>query len=100
MTTIKLEKILQNEAGGSLAKLIRTARTMESLTDALKAALDAELGQNLLAASVRENHELVIICSSSAWAARIRFEEKSLAAAAAAAGFSTTSLRVTVSHDR
>lgn len=100
MTTIKLEKLLQNEIGGSLAKLIRKARTMESLTGALKAALGEELGQNLLAASVREDQELIIICSSSAWAARIRFEAKTLAAAAAEAGFPTTSLRVTVSHDR
>jgi hypothetical protein len=100
MPATKLENLLKSGASGSLEKLIQTAQNMDSLTIALRAALDPEMAEKVLAANVRENDELAVVCSSSAWASRIRFESGALLAAAAKAGFPATSVRVTVSQPR
>jgi hypothetical protein len=98
MSATKLEKLLKSGAGGSLEKLVQTAQNMDSLTSALKGALESGMADKLLAANVRENGELVVICSSSAWASRIRFESDPLLAAASKAGFKAATLRVTVTQ--
>lgn len=95
---MKLEKLLKSGAGTGLDKIIQTAQNMDVLTAALQAAVAAEMGENLLAANVRDDGELVVICSSSAWASRLRFEEGALLAAATEAGFEASSMRVTVSQ--
>lgn len=51
---------------------------MDSLTSALRAALAADLAENLIAANVRDDGSLVLVCSSSAWASRLRFETDNL----------------------
>ena len=96
MPATKLEKLLKSGTGSSLEKIIQTAHLMDSLTSALRAALDAGAAEHLLAASLREDGELVAICSSPAWASRIRFESDTIIAAARKAGFEAGSLRVTV----
>lgn len=98
MPTEKLEKLLRKGSGSSLEKIIQTAQNMDSLTGALQRALDPEIGQNILAANVRENGELVVICSSSAWASRVRFESEALLAATRDSGFDAATVRVTVSQ--
>ena len=98
LTKPQIEKLLKSGTGNSLEKLIQTAQNMDSLTSALKAAVGPEMGENLIAANVREDGELVVICSASAWASRLRFEEVALLAAAAEAGFRATSLRVSVTQ--
>jgi len=96
MPPIKLDKLLNPGAGGSLEKIIQTAQLMETLTAALRASLAADLAPNLLAASLRENGELVVVCGSPAWASRIRFESDALLAAARNAGFDAESVRIRV----
>jgi hypothetical protein len=98
MSAKKLENLLGPGSGGSLEKLIQTARDMDALTGAVRGALSPDMGENVVAANVRENGELVIICASPAWASRIRFEADALLAAAAEAGFTAGSLRVAVSQ--
>ncbi len=98
MPAKKLENLLNSGTSGTLKKLIRTARDMDSLTGALQSALDPDIADHLLAANVRNDGELVIICQSSAWASRIRFEADALLAAAADAGFDANSVRVSVSQ--
>jgi hypothetical protein len=98
MTIIRLEKLLKTGAGGALDEIIQRAQNMDELTTALRAALPADAGQNLLAANVRKDGELVLVCSSSAWASRLRFETDSLMAAARAAGLTVSSCRVSVSQ--
>ena len=71
---------------------------MDSLTSALRSALALETGENLLAANVRDDGALVLICSSSAWASRIRFESDALLGAAKSAGFEADSVRVMVTQ--
>ena len=98
MPSTKLENLLKPGAGGNLEKIIQTAQSMDSLTGALRGVVAPELGENLLAANVREDGELVVVCSSSAWASRIRFEADTLIAAAVDAGFDAASLHVSVSR--
>jgi hypothetical protein len=99
MPVKKLKNLLNSGTSGTLEKIIQTAKNMDSLTSALQAALDPDIAENLLAANVRDDGELVVICRSSAWASRIRFESDTLLAAAADAGFDARSLRVAVSQD-
>jgi len=47
---------------------------MDSLTSALQAGLADELAANLIAANIRDDGDLVLVCSSPAWASRLRFE--------------------------
>ena len=96
MASTKLENLLKKGPAGSLGKIIQTAQNMDLLTTALKNALEAEIAAELVAANLREDGELVIICASSAWASRLRFETETLLDAALRAGFDANSIRVTV----
>lgn len=98
MPAKKLEDLLKSGASGNLEKLLRTAQDMDSLTSALRAALSPESADNLLAANLREDGALVVICSSSAWASRIRFESDALLDASRASGFAAESVRVMVTQ--
>ena len=98
MPARKLENLLKSGSSGTLEKIIQTAQNMDSLTAALRAALPPDVADNLLAANVRDDGEMVVICRSSAWASRIRFESEALKDAAAKAGFEAGSVRVSVSQ--
>ena len=98
MTIIRLENLLKTGAGGTLDKIIQRAKNMDALTMALQAGLPPEAGQNLLAANLRENGELVLICTSSAWASRLRFESDELMDVARKSGLTVTSCKVSVSQ--
>ena len=98
MSIIRLENLLKVRASGTLSKIIQRAQNMDELTTALRAALPADEGQNLLAANLREGGELVLVCNSSAWASRLRFESDMLMEAARKAGLTVNSCRVTVSQ--
>ena len=98
MSVKKLENLLNSGASGSLEKLIQTAQNMDSLTSALQSAVAPEIGENLIAANVRQGGELVVICQSSAWASRVRFESDALLEAARAAGFEAETVKVMVTQ--
>jgi hypothetical protein len=99
MSTTKLDKLLTGGTGGSLENIIQRAQKMDRLTAALKASLNADLAANLVAANVREDGELVVICSASAWASRLRFEAETLLEAARGAGESPDRCLVRVAHE-
>mgnify|MGYP001822257708 FL=1 len=98
MPVTKLEDLLKKDAASGLQKIIQTAQNMDSLTGALRAAEPREVTEHIVAANVRADGELIIICSSSAWAARLRFESESLLEVAHGAGFAARSMRVTVTR--
>ncbi len=98
MSIIRLENLLKVRASGTLSKIIQRAQNMDELTTALRAALPADEGQNLLAANLREGGELVLVCSTSAWASRLRFESDMLMEAARKTGLTVRSCRVSVSQ--
>lgn len=97
MPIIRLEKLLKPSTGSALGRIIQSAQHMDELTTLLKQELQPDLAANLLAASLRENGELVLIASSSAWASRFRFETESLMKIAQRSGATISSCRVAVS---
>lgn len=100
MPARKLENLLKPGARGGLGELARTARDMQTLAASLRRALPADAAACLVAANLRDGGELVVVAASPGWAARIRFEEQALLAAARALGHDATSLRVRVAEGR
>ena len=98
MTTNKLENLLNPCNDGDLAKVVDRARRMGELTEILSAALPAAHRSAIVAANVREDGELVVICASSAWASRLRYETDSLLKAAKDAGISAHTCRIRVTQ--
>lgn len=82
MSIIRLEKLLKSGDGGTLEKVVQNAQLMEDLTLALKQRLEPDMAENVVSAGVRDDGDLVVIASSSAWASRLRFESDQLLAAA------------------
>ncbi len=93
---LRLQKLLKAGKRGGLEKIVQRAQDMGDLTRRLKQALPPELADELKAANVREDGELVILCHSSAWAARLRFESDALVSAARDAGAKVSRCRVRV----
>lgn len=98
MSIIRLEKLLKNGTGAGLQDVVQRAQHMGELTIRLRTALAADLGAELLAANVRDDGDLVLVCSSPAWAARLRFESEALRDAANEAGFIVKNVRVKVAR--
>ena len=99
MSIIRLEKLLKTGAGDGLDKIVQRAQKLDQLTTALRAQLPEDAAPNLVAAALREDGELVLICASSAWASRMRFESEQLIEAARRLGFMVDRARVTVSQE-
>ena len=98
MAITKLENLLKSHENKGLDKIIQRAQNMDSLTSSLQAALPADLGINLIAANVREDGELVLVCASPAWASRLRFEADQLVDVARKSGVSVSRCTVKVAR--
>ena len=98
MTTNKLKNLLSSCKDGDLGDVISRARQMGELTEILSKALPESDRGAIVAANVRDGGELVVICASSAWASRLRYETEVLLAAARKAGVSADTCRVRVSQ--
>ncbi len=98
MSAKRLESLLKPGSDGDLGGIVRKARELANLTTGLKSALPDDLGSGIIAVSSRED-ALVLVCSSSAWAARLRFEEQQVKEAAAAIGQAIEHVVVRVSRD-
>lgn len=92
----RLEKLLKSGRDHSLEKIIRKARDMDDLTGHLRRHLSPDMAENLVAANLRDNGELVLICTTSAWAARLRYEADTLQDAARETGKTVTRCSVRV----
>jgi len=99
MSPKKLSELLKPSRNGGLSEIIDRAESIGHLTEALTAALPPELAGSLVAANVGPEDELVIVARSPAFAARLRFEQDTLIAAATNAGQRAVSMRVRVSRD-
>jgi len=97
MSIIRLEKLLKTDPGSALEEIVQRAQNMGDLTTAIRAVLPKEAQSSLLGANLRENGELVLICSSSSWAARLRFESDQLIEAARLTGVDVNKCKVKVS---
>ena len=98
MAPKRLEKLLKPSDGGALGDLIRRARDMGELAEALAGALPPELAEGIAAANIRDGGELVIVCRSSAWASRLRFEAETILDAARRTGADVSTCTVRVSQ--
>ena len=94
-----LENLLNPGDSGGLSELVRHAREMSDLAGNLQQSLGGEEGANIRAANVRDDGTLVVLASSPAWAARLRFESDRLLAAAREAGADVSACKVRVSAD-
>jgi hypothetical protein len=98
MAAKSLENLLNPSKDGDLASIVRRAQDMGELASALARALPPEEGAAIVAANVREDGELVVLCQSSAWASRLRFCADALLAAARAQGAEASRCSVRVSR--
>jgi hypothetical protein len=98
MPTNKLKNLLSSCNTGDLGDVINRARQMGELTEILSRALPESDRGAIVAANVRDGGELVVICASSAWASRLRYETEKLLAAANDAGITAHTCRVRVSQ--
>lgn len=78
--------------------MIKRAQRLGELTELIAAALPADERAAVVAANVREDGELVVICASSAWASRLRYQADTMLKAARDAGVSASACRVRVSQ--
>ena len=98
MTKNELKNLLNPNAGGDLGLLVRRAREMGELTHVLCKALPDEYAGAIVAANLRDNGDLVVIVTSSAWASRLRYETDLLLKAARDAGLAPTACRIRVTQ--
>lgn len=98
MSIKSLENLLNPNDNGGLGDIVRHARDMGELVGRLQKALPAEIGAQILAANIRDDGELVVLTSSPAWAAKLRFEADTLLDAARTTGADIESCTVRVSR--
>jgi hypothetical protein len=99
MSANKLKNLLNPCNNGDLGELINRAQRMGELTEILSRALPESDRGAIVAANVREDGELVVICASSAWASLLRYETEKLLLAAKNAGLTAHSCRIRVSQN-
>ena len=95
----RLENLLNPNNDGGLGEIIRHAQDMGELLQCLQQQLPDEIAANILSANVRDDGELVVLASSPAWAAKLRFEADELVAAARQSGADINSCKVRVSRN-
>ena len=98
MAENELKNLLSHCSEGDLGSVIRRARELGELTDALCRALPEDCAGAIIAANLREDGNLVVIAASSAWASRLRYEADTLLEAARNAGLNPVACRVRVSQ--
>jgi hypothetical protein len=96
MPILRLGKLLKSGSADRLGKLVERSRNMGDLAQILRAALPSDAAPHLQAANLRDDGELVLVCSSSSWAARLRFESEGLLKVARKAGLRAETCSVKV----
>lgn len=99
MTAKSLDNLLNPSKDGDLANIVRRARDMGELASALTGVLSPEEGASILAANIRDDGELVVVCRSSAWASRLRFSAEALLEAARSHGIAASRCSVRVARN-
>ncbi len=96
MSLKKIDKLLNSKGGNALEELVQHAQDMDDLALRVRLSLDPAARDSIAAANLRDDGELVVVCKSSAWAARLRFESERLMRAAKDGGYEVTRCRVRV----
>lgn len=98
MPAKRLGSLINPLNDGELADIVRRARDMGALVEALAQSLPPDEAGSLVAANLRDDGELVVICRSPAWAARLRYEADTLLEAARRHGAVANRLTVHVAR--
>jgi hypothetical protein len=98
MATKQLGNLLNPTNDGDLGAIVRRARKMGELTEVLARSLPPEQAEGIVAANLREDGELVVIATTSAWASRLRYETDTLLEAARSVGIEVHACRIRVSQ--
>ena len=96
MSLKKIDKLLNSKGGNTLEDLVQRAQDMDDLALRVRLCLDEPARESVAAANLRDDGELVVVCRSSAWAARLRFESERLIKAARDGGYVVNRCRVRV----
>lgn len=99
MTAKSLDNLLNPSKDGDLASIVRRAQDMGELASALVRVLPADEGAAIIAANVRDDGELVVLCRSPAWASRLRFSADALLEAAKSQGIDAIRCSVRVARN-
>ena len=97
MPAKSLENLLNPNDDGQLGDIVRRAKDMGELVNQLQAVLPDDMKDCVRAANIRDDGELVILASSSAWAAKLRFHADVLLEAVRKTGVDVSSCKVRVS---
>lgn len=92
----KLENLLNSSGNKELDQIVQRAEDMVNLAQTLHSALGEEFAGAIAAANLHDDGTLVVIATSSSWAARLRFEAPAIAAIARSAGRDVSTVRVRV----
>jgi len=95
----RLNILLNPNDDGGLGDIIRHARDMGDLVHKLQQALPDDMTTSIHSANIRDNGELVVLVSTPAWAAKLRFEANRLMATARTTGADVTSCVVRVDRN-
>ena len=98
MAAKSLDKLLNCSEPGALGKVLRRASEMGRLTGLVVDSLPEVDADQIVAANLRDDGELVVVCRTSAWAARIRFDAPQLVGALVRAGYVVEGCTDRVSH--
>ena len=99
MPVKSLENLLNPNDDGGLGDIVRHAKDMGELVHKLQQALPDDIRSSIRSANIRDNGELVILASSPAWAAKLRFEADRLMDTARQTGAEVTSCTVRVNRN-
>ena len=99
MSVKSLENLLNPNDDGGLGDIVRHAREMGELVALLQSSIGADEARSVIAANIRDDGELVVLASSPAWAAKLRFEAEALMTAARQSGAEVTSCTVRVNRN-
>ena len=92
----KLSKILSKEHNSKISEIVKTSNELKELTIILRNILEINEKENLISAAIQEDGNLILTCSSSVWASKLRFKKKKLLSEAKKAGFNASNLEVSV----
>lgn len=98
MPTERLGNLLNPKEIEGLEQILERTNEIARLTCALAENLGGALGASIVSAAVDKSGVLVVKTTSSAWAARLRFEESRLLEAAREAGVPAERTAVRVSR--
>ena len=99
MPVKSLENLLNPNDDGGLGDIVRHAKDMGELVHKLQQAFPDDISESISSANIREDGELVILASSPAWAAKLRFEADRLMDTARQTGADVTSCTVRVNRN-